>query len=99
MNDKKLTYQRLQLFSSSIFRHHPVVAFDHIEIIIPRMSDKLARRVREWYRVLLQLRAQFWNLENATTQNVNSENEHRKLIGKTPHTEEHSQRCRSALPD
>jgi len=65
-----MTYQGLQLFSSSILRQHAVVAFDHIEIIIPRVGDKFARCVREWHRVLLQFHTQFRHLENATTQTL-----------------------------
>jgi len=63
-----MTYQGLQLFSSSILRQHAVVAFDHIEIIIPRMGNKFAWCIREWHRVLFQFHAQFRHLENATTQ-------------------------------
>lgn len=77
-----MTYQGLQLFSGSILRQHAVVAFDHIEIIIPWMGNKLAWRIQEWHRVLLQFHTQLRYLENATNANINSVRDPQKLMSR-----------------
>jgi hypothetical protein len=45
-------------------RVHAVVTLDKVEEPVSRMRDEFTRRIREWERVLLQLRAKLRDLED-----------------------------------
>jgi hypothetical protein len=64
--DGKDAYQFVQFTCSSVRSSDAVVALNHVEVVICRVSDELPWGVRERHRILLQLGAQLWDLEDAT---------------------------------
>ena len=61
------TNQFSQLLFGNIITPYTVVALDDIEVVIVGVRNHFARSVRKWHRVLLELRPEVWNLEDAKT--------------------------------
>ena len=62
-----LTNQFSQFLFGGTITPHAVVTLDDIEVVVIGMGNHLARSVRKWHRVLLELCPEVWNLEDAET--------------------------------